>query len=54
MNAIALLKEAVLALRRLAIRRHGAFDCCHLCGAVDEHTPDCLIYRIERFLEEHA
>jgi hypothetical protein len=25
---------------------------CPLCGGCDGHTPDCLIYRAERALEE--
>jgi hypothetical protein len=53
-----LLEEADLTLRRALMRRHTVpasgleISVCHVCGGCDEHTPDCLLYRLARTLEE--
>jgi hypothetical protein len=49
-----LLRETVRALRRNCTHTHGPLQIsfCRLCGGADEHTPQCLIYRAERALEE--
>jgi hypothetical protein len=47
-----LLREATRSLRLHAGRPYHDHQVCMLCGAFDEHTPQCLIYRAERALEE--
>ena len=52
-----LLRETTQALRSFATVRHllsanSDVSICRLCSGFDEHTPQCLIYRAERALEQ--